>query len=55
MAFYFKNTNKDIDMSEEDEEHYKKTKTFRFCVKETIFDKARDPCHLTGKYRGLAL
>ena len=54
MAFYFKNTNKDIIMTQEDEEDYKNNNTFRFCEKEIILDKVRDHCHLTGKYRGPA-
>ena len=52
MAFYFKNTNKDIIMTEKDEEDYGNKNTCRFC--ETIIecDKVRDHCHSTGKYRG---
>ena len=51
MAFYFKNTNKDIIMTQEDEEDYKNNNTCRFCEKEIILDKVRDHCHLTSKYR----
>ena len=54
MAFYFKNTNKDIDMTEEDEEDYKNDNICRFCEKEILSDKVRDHCHLTGNYRGPA-
>ena len=54
MAFYFKNTKKDIIMTEEDEEHYKNINTCRFCEKNIESDKFRDHCHLTGKYRGPA-
>ena len=54
MAFYFKNTKKDIIMTEEDEEDYKNDNICRFCEKEILSDKVRDHCHLTGKYRGPA-
>ena len=52
MAFYFKNTNKDIVMTDNDEEDYRNNNICRFCEKEIISDKVRDHCHLTGKYRG---
>ena len=54
MAFYFKNTKKDIIMTEQDEEDFENNNICRFC--ETIIesDKVRDHCHLTGKYRGPA-
>ena len=52
MAFYFKNTNKDIIMTEQDEEDFDNNNICRFCEKEIISDKVRDHCHLTGKYRG---
>ena len=53
MAFYFKNTNEDIIMTEEDQEDCKNNNICRFC--ENIeSDKVRDHCHLTGKYRGPA-
>ena len=54
MAFYFKETNKDIIMTQEDEEDYKNNNICRFCEKEIVSDKVRDHCHLTGKYRGPA-
>ena len=54
MAFYFKNTNKDIIMTQEDEEDYKNNNICRFCEKEILSDKVRDHCHLTGSYRGPA-
>ena len=54
MAFYFKNTKKDIIMTEEDEEKYRNNNVCRFCEKEILTDKVRDHCHLTGKYRGPA-
>ena len=54
MAFYFKNTKKDINMTDEDEEDYRNNDICRFCEKEIITDKVRDHCHLTGKYRGAA-
>ena len=52
IAFYFKNTNKDIVMTDEDEEDYKNINVCRFCEKFNESDKVRDHCHLTGKYRG---
>ena len=52
MAFYFKNTKKDIIMTQEDEEKYKNNNICRFCEKNVESDKVRDHCHLTGKYRG---
>ena len=54
MAFYFKNTKKDIIMSKKDEEKYRNDNICRFCEKEILSDKVRDHCHLTGKYRGPA-
>ena len=54
LAFYFKNTKKDIIMKEEDEEHYKKNNTYQFCEKNIESNKVREHCHLTGKYRGPA-
>ena len=54
MAFYFKNTKKEIIMTKEDEEDYKNNKICRFCENYIESDKVRDHCHLTGKYRGPA-
>ena len=54
MAFYFKNTKKDIIMTDDDEEEYKNDNVCRFCEKEISSDKVRDHCHLTGDYRGPA-
>ena len=54
MAFYFKNTKKDIIMKQKDEEGYRSNNTCRFCEKEKLSDKVRDHCHITGKYRGPA-
>ena len=54
MAFYFKNTKKDIIMTQEDVENFENNKICRFCEKEILSDKVRDHCHLTGKYRGPA-
>ena len=52
MAFYFKNTRKDIIMTEEGEEYFENNNICRFCEKTIESDKVRDHCHLTGKYRG---
>ena len=51
MAFYFKNTKKDIIMTQEDEEDYRNNNICQFCEKNIECDKVRDHCHLTGKYR----
>ena len=53
MVFYFKNTSKDIILTEEDED-FKNDNFCRFCEKEILSNKVRDHCHLTGKYRGPA-
>ena len=54
MNFFFKNTMKDIIMTEEDEEDLDNNNICRFCEKEILSAKVRDHCHLTGKYRGPA-
>ena len=54
MAFNFKNTQKNIFMTEEDDEVFKNKNICRFCEKEILSDKVIDHCHLTGKYRGSA-
>ena len=52
MAFYFKETKKEIIMEQEDEEDFKNNNICRFCEKEILSDKVCDHCHLTGRYRG---
>ena len=54
MFFYFKNTKKDIIMTQEDKEDIGNNKICRFCEREILSDKVRDHCHLSGKYRGPA-
>ena len=54
LNFYFKNTKKDIIMTEEKEELFDNNIICRFCEKEILSDKVRDHCHLTGNYRGPA-
>ena len=54
MALYFKNTKKDINMTDEDEEDYRNNNICRYCEKIIESDKVRDHCHLTGNYRGPA-
>ena len=54
IPLYFKNTEKNIIMTEEDEEDSENNKKFRFCEKEILSDKVRDHCSLTGAYRGQA-
>ena len=51
MAFYFKNTIKDIVMTEDDEEDHKNNNICPFFERKILSDKVRDHCHLTGKYR----
>ena len=54
MIFYFKSTNKDIVMTEENEEDYRNNNICRFFEKNFESDQVRYHCHLTGKYRGQA-
>ena len=54
MVFFFKNTQKDIIMTEKDEEDYKNNNICRFCEIEILSEKVLDHCHLTSKYRGPA-
>ena len=54
MAFYFKNTKKDIIMTEEDEEDFRNNNICRLCEKFIESDKIRNHFHLTGEYRGPA-
>ena len=54
MTFCFKNTKKNINLTDEDEEDYRNNSVCRFCEKEILSDKVRDHCHLTGQYRGPA-
>ena len=54
MAFYNKNTNTDILMTDESEEAYRNNNICRMCEEEFFSDKVRDPCHVTGKNRGSA-
>ena len=53
IAFYFKNTKKDIFMTRKNKD-FENNNICRFCEKEITSDKVRDHCHLTGKYRGPA-
>ena len=54
MNFWFKNTKKDIIMTEEDQQDFENNNICRYCEKYIETDKVRDHCHLTGKYRGPA-
>ena len=54
MAFYFKETKKDIIMTKENAEDFKNNNICRLCEKNIESNKVRDHCHLTGKYRGPA-
>ena len=46
--------NKELLMTEEDEEIYNNTNICWICSKEITENKVRDHCHITGKYRGAA-
>ena len=54
MVLYFKNTKKDIIVTQEDKEDFQNKNFCPFFEKEMISDKVRDHCLLTGKYRGPA-
>ena len=54
MIFFYKDTKKDIIMTDENEELYSNTNICQFCEKKSESDKVRDHCHLTGKNRGPA-
>ena len=54
MNFWFKNTKKDIIMTEEDKQDFENNNICRYCEKYIEIDKVRDHCHLTGKNRGAA-
>ena len=51
MAFYLKNTNKEIIVSEKAEGHFRSNNICRFCEKEFFSDKVIENCHFTGKCR----
>ena len=42
MNFYFKNTKKDIIMTQENEEHFRNNNICWFCEKEILDNKVRD-------------
>ena len=52
MEIYFKNTKKNITMTEEDGKDCRNNTVCRFCEKNFESDKIRDHCHLTNKNRG---
>ena len=54
MVFFFKNTIKAIILTEEDEQHYRKTNFCRLCEKEINVNKVRDHCHLTDNQKSPA-
>ena len=39
IVFYFKNTNKEIILTEEDDEHYREANICRFCEQQTLSEK----------------
>ena len=47
MTFYFRNTKKDIVMTEENEEDYRNDNICRFSEKKIESDKTRDHRHFT--------
>ena len=54
MNFGFKNTKKDIIMTEKDEKDFENNNICRYCEQYIETDKVRDHCHLISKYRGPA-
>ena len=54
MASCFKNTEKDVIKTNEDEESFENFNTFRFYEKVILIDNNEDHCHLIGKYKGPA-
>ena len=57
LNFYFKDTKKDIIMTQDDKKDSESNNICRFCEENIEPDKNRlnrDHCHLTGKYRGPA-
>ena len=54
MAFYFRNTKKDIIMTEDDEEYFKNNNFCRLRENKVSIDKVKDHCHLTGNNKGPA-
>ena len=54
MACSFKNTKKNIVVTEDDEGDFENNNICRFCGKEILSEKVRNHCHLTGKYAGPA-
>ena len=54
MNFWFKNTNNDIIMTEENKQDFENDNICRYCEKYIEINKVRDQCHLTGNYRGPA-
>ena len=54
MVIVFRNTKKNVNMTEEDIEDFKINTICGFCENYIQSDKFRDHCHLTGKYRGPA-
>ena len=54
MTYFFKNTEKDIILTKEDERDYSNFNSCRFCEKNIESDKVREHCHFTGYYRGSA-
>ena len=51
FKFHF---NKDLIMTNEDEEIYNNSHICWICKQELNTDKVRDHCHVTGKFRGAA-
>ena len=49
MSFYFRNTEKDIIMTEKDEKVYRNISNCSFIEKEILCDEVRDHCQLTNK------
>ena len=51
MTFFFKDINKEINITEKDEKDYRNNNICRFFEKSFESDKVRDHCHSTVRYR----
>ena len=49
-----KHFNKNLIMSVDKEEEFERSEICWICGKLIEYDKVRDHCHITGKYRGAA-
>ena len=50
-----KHLNKNLTMTEKEEEHFRSSNTYWICEKLIDDEKVRDHCHITEKYSGAAV